>query len=184
MDAILGFAVLTGPLWLILILLPVSIWIAVKVAKRYNQRGAKLAGGLGVFLLVFFLPFTDEIAGRIYFDHLCATEAGVKAYKTVELPAEYWDAQGVAKFYRNFDSLLGETYSSKYKSGTYSTLFHIDNAGYAYVNRQSGQILGEAVDFRYWGGWIKRNFSSKSATSCIDYSEPSKLIDRIFVPKK
>ena len=68
MDAILGFAVLTGPLWLILILLPVSIWIAVKFAKRFKQRGTKFAGGLGIFLLVFLLPFADEIAGRIYFN--------------------------------------------------------------------------------------------------------------------
>lgn len=45
LNELLGFAVLTGPLWLLLILLPVSIWIAIKIAKRFKQRSAKLAGG-------------------------------------------------------------------------------------------------------------------------------------------
>ena len=73
LNELLGFVVLTGPLFLILAWLPVCIWIAVKVAKRFPRRGAKLAGGLGIFLLLFFLPFADEVAGRIYLNRLCAT---------------------------------------------------------------------------------------------------------------
>jgi hypothetical protein len=93
-DTILGFAVLTGPLWLILILLPVCIWLAVKLAKRFKPGITRLAGGVGIFLLLFALPFGDEIAGRIYLSYLCSTQAGVKVYQTVELPAEYWDEEG------------------------------------------------------------------------------------------
>lgn len=137
-----------------------------------------------VALLGYAVLFGDEIAGRIYLNHLCTTEARVKVYQTVELPAEYWDEQGREKFYVNFDSLLGKTYSVKYKPGTYSSPFHIDNAGYAYSNTKTGQVLGEAVDFRYWGGWIRRNLFPPSAKSCIDYSDPSsRLIDRIFIPE-
>lgn len=132
MNGLLGFAVLTGPLWLILILLPVSIWIAVKVAKRFKQRSAKLTGGLGIFLLVFFLPFSDEIAGRIYFNYLCAAEAGVKVYQTVELPAEYWDERGRAKFIKRegsleFDeSMLGNRYTRKSTLHSQSNFFRLD----------------------------------------------------------
>ena len=93
-DPLLGFAVLTGPLWLILILLPVCIWLAIKISKRFKPGVTRIAGGVGIFLLLFALPFGDEIAGRIYLSHLCATEAGVKVYQTVELPAEYWEADG------------------------------------------------------------------------------------------
>jgi hypothetical protein len=184
-DTVLGFAVLSGPLWLILILLPVCIWLAVKIAKRFKPGVARIAGGVGIFLLLFALPFGDEIAGRVYFNYLCATEAGVKVYQTVELPAEYWDERGRAKFYVNFDSLLGKTYSVKYKPGTYSSFFHIDNAGYAYSNTLTGQVLGEAIDFGYWGGWMRRNLSPhNTATGCINYAEPSnRLIDRIFIPE-
>ncbi len=33
-----------------------------------------------VFLLVFVVPFADEVAGRIYLSHICDTEAGAKVY--------------------------------------------------------------------------------------------------------
>lgn len=185
MDALLGFAVLTGPLWLILLLFPLSIWIAVKVSRRYAPGQFRILAGIVIFLFVLLLPFADEITGRFYFNYLCATQAGVKVYQTVELPAEYWDERGVARFYREFDSLLGKTYSSKYTPGTYSSLFHIDNAGLAYLHKQSGQVLGEAIDFGHWGGWIRRNLTPhNSATGCLDYSIPSnRLIDLIFIPE-
>lgn len=57
LNDLLGFAVLTGPLWLILILLPVSIWIAFKLAKRFRSGITRTAGGVGIFLLPFALPF-------------------------------------------------------------------------------------------------------------------------------
>jgi hypothetical protein len=146
-------------------------------------QSKNIIAGVTVFL-GFFMLFGDEIAGRIYLSHLCVKEAGVKVYHTVELPAKYWDEQGKARFYVNFDSLLGKSYSVKYKSGPYSSIFYIDNAGYAYSNTLTGQVLGEAIDFRYWGGWINRNLFPPSAKSCIDYSDPSnRLIDRIFIPE-
>ena len=97
-NVLLGFAVLSSPLWLILILLPVSVWIALKTSKRFKTISAKLASALSVFLLVFLVLFADEIVGKKYLDHLCATEAGVNVYQTVELPAEYWDEKGRPRY--------------------------------------------------------------------------------------
>lgn len=187
LNDLLGFAVLTGPLWLILILLSLAIWIAVKAAKHFEHRTAKIAAGLLVFLLVFFLPFGDEIAGRIYLSYLCATEAGLKVYQSVELPAEYWDEQGRPRFY---DERTGnfnlEAYRVEYKTGSYSSFFHVDHAGYKRVDGPSGQVLGEVTDFRYWGGWIKRNLGlHNTAMRCDDAAERSNsLIKQIFTRKK
>lgn len=185
-DALLGFAVLTGPLWLILVLLPVSIWIAIKIAKRFKQKSAKIAVGLGTFVLVFFAPFADGIVGKIYFNHLCATKAGVKVYQTVELPAEYWDGEGRARFYdpRNGNFNL-EGYRVEYATGAYSSFFHVDNAGYKRISKESGQVLGEVTDFMYWGGWIRRNLSPhNTASGCEQRKERSySLIKQIFRPK-
>lgn len=187
LNELLGFAVLTGPLWLILILLPIAIWIAVKATKRFKRGSAKIAVGLLVFLLVFFVPFGDEIAGRIYLSHLCATEAGVKVYQAAELPAEYWDEQGKAKFYdeKNGNFYL-EGYRVEYQTGAYSSFFHIDNAGYKRVDARSGQVLGEVNNLRYWGGWMRRNLSPhNTAISCEGGIERSNnLIKQIFKQKK
>lgn len=186
-DPLLGFAVLTGPLWLILILLPVCVWLAVKISKRFNPGVTRIAGGIGIFLLLFALPFGDEIAGRIYFNYLCANEAGVKVYQTVELPAEYWNESGRPKFYddKNGNFTL-DGYRVEYATGIYSPFFHVDNAGYKRADARSGQVLGEVTDFRYWGGWMRRNLSAhNTANSCEDRRERSNsLVKQIFKRKE
>jgi hypothetical protein len=187
-NELLGFAVLTGSLWLILVLLPLFLWLAIKLAKRFKRRSTKLAGGVGIFLLGFTVLFGDEIAGGIYLNYLCNTEAGVKVYQTVELPAEYWDENGKPKFYddKNGNFTL-EGYRVDYETGVYSSFFHVDNAGYKRAEVRSGQVLGEVTDFRHWGGWIKRNFNpaGPSANSCENRKEHSNnLIKKIFTQKK
>ena len=171
LNELLGFVVLTGPLFLILAWLPVCIWIAVKVAKRFPRRGAKLTGGLGIFLLLFFLPFADEVAGRIYLNRLCATEAGVKVYQTVVLPAEYWDERGRPRFFKaNGDldkTVLGQRFGEPALTKPYSSIFRIDERHQQLVDNNTRQILGEVINFMYWGGWVTRNFSPhKSAVDC------------------
>lgn len=172
LNELLGFVVLTGPLVLIVTWLPVCIWIAVKVAKRFPRSGVKLTVGLGIFALVFLVPFADEIAGRIYFNHLCATEAGVKVYQTVELPVEYWDEQGRPKFLkRNGDlnkTVLGQRFGELAFTKPYSSIFGIDERHQQLVDNSVRQeVLGEVINFMYWGGWVMRNFSPhKSAVDC------------------
>lgn len=178
-DTILGFAVLTGPLWLILILLPICIWLAIKIAKRFKPGVTRIAGGVGIFLLLFALPFGDEVAGRMYLSYLCANEAGVKVYQTVELPAEYWDERGGTRF-RVYE---GDNHKTMFLIGTskfedvrfeysmysepFSSFLHIDKTGFRLRERESGKILGEILYFRYWHGWLVRNFNpDRSAVSC------------------
>jgi hypothetical protein len=162
----------------ILLAVVIYVWLARFATKRIENRAAKYT----VIALFILIPTWDIILGKLYFNHLCATQAGVKVYKTVELPAEYWDAQGRAKFYVGWDSHLGKKYPLLYKRGTYPSVFYIDNAGYKFVDRQSGQVLGEVVDFRYWGGWIARNFSPHNTATTCELS--GNLINEIFKPSK
>lgn len=174
LSELLGFAVLTGPLWLILVLLPVGIWIAWKLAKRFTRGSTRLAVGLGVFLLFFCVPFADEIAGRIYFNHLCATEAGVKVYRAIELPAEYWDGNGNPRFFNKHGFLDHKLWVEKLDESSghverYSTIFGIDKNISLVKDRSSQKVLAEVATFRYWGGWVSRNFSPNSTASSCEF---------------
>lgn len=62
--------------------LVVYITAAWFIIKRLPSKKAKWIAVVAFVLI----PTWDEIAGRAYFKYLCATEAGVKVYQTVELP--------------------------------------------------------------------------------------------------
>jgi hypothetical protein len=178
-----GFAVLS--LW---ILVPLGILlvgvIAVCVAAVLQRtRWKRWVASLTAALVVVLIPTWDEIAGGLYFNHLCETQAGVKIYQTVELPAEYWDERGRPKFYDEGNGNFNlEGYGIEYKTGVRSSLLHIDDAGYRRIDKRSGEILGEVVDFRYWGGWVARNLSlHNTAIRCDGGAERSiSLIKQIF----
>ena len=161
LNELLGFAVLTGPLWLILILLPIAIWIAVKAAKRFDRRSAKIAVGLLVLLLIFFVPFSDEIAGRIYLNNLCATEPRVKVYQTVELPAEYWDEQGKPRFLGSNGfvdmKLLPNRFGWHNIDEPYiDSVIKIEKWRWQLMDKETPNILGERITYMRHFGWINR----------------------------
>ena len=198
LKELLGFVVLTGPLLLIIVWLPVSLWAATKISKRYTCGSLKRKFSIGVllFIAIFLIPFADGIAGRFYFNYLCATKAGVKVYQTVELPAEYWDEEGSPRFkvYGGADNrsvmfkMSGEEWEdARFEYGSFTTLFskifHIDEAGFRLRERQSEKTIGEILYFRYWGGWLSRNFSpSNSAISC-DMENFNGWKYEIFIPE-
>lgn len=179
MEQFIGFLVLLGPLVFVVLWLPLCLWIARKVAKRFTG-GARWASGVAAFFVVLLLPFADSIAGRIYLNHLCRTEAGVKVYQTVELPAEYWDGLGKPRFYVNrYDHekmryifpdkrmVDGPQFKYTWVTRPYNEVFHIDEDVLQIIEREKGATLGEYFLFRYWGGWLARNFSThNTATSC------------------
>ncbi len=183
MKEILGFIVLTSPLFLVVLWTPVAAVLGVIIGKKISKRSSTIisaAVGILVFLVLLLLPVTDEIAGNIYFKHLCKNKAKAKFYQTVELSSEYWDKNGTPKFYVNWDENLGKQYPLIYTKGIYSTLFNIDNAGYKFVDIQSGNTLGEVINFRHWGGWLRGNFSPHNTAESCNVS--GNLINEIFIP--
>ncbi|MDD5385393.1 MAG: hypothetical protein PHG89_11005 [Gallionella sp.] len=141
-----------------------AMWVAKKLADKREGKQWKWGVRAGVTLVFVLIPTGDSIVGHLYLNHLCSTEAGVKVYQTVELPAEYWDGQGKLK---KEEFRLGEKYPLKYMSGAYFSALHVENSGYQLTEKETGKTMGEVVDFRYWGGWLTRNFSPhNTATSC------------------
>jgi len=164
LKTFLFITVLTGPLWLMLILLAVSLWIAVKVAKRFKPGGIRLLGGLGIFLLVFLLPFADEIVGQMYFRYLCYVEGGPKIYKTVVVGKEYFLLPGeintntAGRLQARGGELdmdkLEEKYSFTTNSKKISRFFRIERDVKIIKDTQSDEILGSDTRFIYFGGWL------------------------------
>lgn len=158
-NEFLGFMVLSGPLVVMAPWLLFCVWAGAKAAKRFTSGSAKFAVGLGV-VVTLMAPVADEIAGRIYLNHLCATEAGVKVYRTVELPAEYWDAQGRPKFIKeNGDldqTLLGKRFEGHWVEHPYSSsILKMNEARWQFSDSNTHEILGEKITFRWLGGWIE-----------------------------
>lgn len=165
LKELLGFVVLSAPMFLFIVWLPLSVWAAAKVSKRYTHGSLKRKVSIGMllFLAIFLMPFADGIAGRIYFNYLCATEAGVKVYKTVELPAEYWDEEGNARFLKPSGDLdrtmLGNRFGEPAVKKSYSDVFGIDEYHQKMVDNSTQDNLGEVIIYMYKGGWVSRTFN-------------------------
>lgn len=154
----------------------VYFWLARFVVRRVGNRAAKYA----VIVVFILIPTWDIILGKLYLSHLCSTEAGAKVYRTVELPAEYWDEKGRPKFYvnqyehnklryifQNKKMVDAPEFQYTWVTKPYSEFFHIEKDVLQIVDREKRIVIGEYFLFRYWGGWIARNFSPhNSAISC------------------
>lgn len=154
----------------ILLAVVIYVWLARFVTKRIKNRVAKYAV-IAIFILI---PTWDIIPGKLYFNHLCENEAGVKVYQTVELPAEYWDEQGKAKFFKENGDLnhpfLKNRFGEPSLTKPYPSFFRIDETHQKLVNNSNQEILGEVVSFMYWGGWISRNLSPhNTAVDCKEF---------------
>lgn len=167
MDTLLGFIVLTGPLFLIVLWVPMCLALAFLVGKKCIKKSLtlKIAGGIAVFLIMLLFPVADEIAGRIYLNHLCETEAGVKVYQTIELPAEYWDEEGKPLFMNSRGvlnmKLLGDRFEWKRQINPYINNFslRINNYQRVLFNKQTLKVIGEKNSFSRDFGWILTNFT-------------------------
>jgi hypothetical protein len=192
MEPFLGFIVLTSPLFLIVLWVPVCLVLAIWVSKKLINRALllKIVGGFAVFFVALVLPVADEIAGRVYFYHLCETEAGAKVYQTIELPAECWDEQGRPLFYEGainndipsnaFEKVKVDVIVNSKKVGR---LFRIQQIGVTFTDKESGNVLSELTWFMYWGGWLARNFTPhNSAISCGGAESYDDLVKKQFIP--
>lgn len=129
------------------------IWLALFVAKRVgastDSRLAKYVT-IAVFALI---PTWDLIPGKLYHEHLCKTEGGVKVFKTVEIDRTYFLPNGQADEKKIREQLLG--YLVGEPNRTFSTLFHITKDEAFLVDKRTGERLGTLTNFWYYGGWFQ-----------------------------
>jgi hypothetical protein len=174
--------------------------VAKAVEKKTGSKKAKYAA-IAVFVLI---PTWDILPGWLYFQYLCQMEGGQKIYKTVELPQEYFLKTGEVNPFRrdpahptkNATAVGGELkrdklierYAVPHEWERYfSRLFHIDKVSTIVQDKQTGQTLGMATDFRYFGGWVSDFLSDHTSPIVCPEHEPGQYIhdtlpEKIFKP--
>ncbi len=190
MNELLGFIVLSGPLFLVLIFLLVLIVGIIVLRKKVTGTKKRLLGGLSIFGIAFFLLFGDEIIGKMYLDYLCKTKAGVNVNNTIELPVEYWNKNKELNVfnkqgYLNRDFWISKIDSSKGNVERHSSVLSIDKDTSKIIYKENNTLLAEIVTYRFWGGWLRRLFSlHNSAKSCSfiqDKNFTKKTYKKLFV---
>ncbi len=171
----------------ILLALVLYVWLARFVARRMENRVTKYI----VIAIFIFVPLWDVIPGKLYFNHLCATEAGTTVYSAIELPAEYWDAQGNPRFFNEYGD-LERGFRVKWldeSSGhveRYSSVFAVDKDTSPVKEKGSQRVLAEIITFRYWGGWVARHLSPHNTANSCEFIGDSNfsisLYSQLFKP--
>lgn len=161
LNDLFGFAVLSAGYLLLLAWLPIAIWVAVKLAKRFKSRATRIAGGVGLFLLFFVLPFGDEIVGRIYLSHLCATQPRVMVFQAVELPLEYWDERGRPKYLGRYGfvdmKLLPDRFEWRNINEPYlNSVIKVERWRSQFFDKETKTVLGERITYMRHFGWMNR----------------------------
>jgi hypothetical protein len=145
-------------------------WL-MRIPKKGKHKALVAVTGIVVFLLI---PTWDEILGRIYLRHLCATKAGVKVYKTVELPAEYWDENEQPIFMNSRGVLdmeiLGDRLEwRRQKTLCVKHLIKIEKDQWILYDKQLQRKLAEKISFTRYFGWINKFSPAPNvAESCRD----------------
>jgi len=101
------------------------------------------------------------------------------------LPAEYWDEDGKPLFYDGNALPYKEYVNAGVKANAVEKLeaFGIQKFGLVFEDEINGQKISEVVGFRYWRGWLTRNFSPhNTAISCGGGKAYDELVEKQFKP--
>lgn len=171
----------------------IYVWIAIKttrwLASLPNTSRAKRFVMLSTAVVFIFLPIWDEIAGRIYFRHLCESEGGIRVYKTVPLGPEHWNPDGSGKFItieaERAGKLLVPGYSWKSQwDRDFHKFLNIAKQRYSVVEVSTGTQIASKTSFVNFHGWLI-NHSGVHVTGdrCPSPDVPTYrgVLERVFV---
>jgi len=122
------------------ILLGIGVTVLlVKLAGRLGvqRTGKRVVAALGALIFIL-IPTWDFIPGRMHFNHLCQTEAGLRIYKTVE---------GVEGF--RVERIGGGVAAKEFLDLGYRFIegsYFLDNKWYRYTQRPDGSIVQHPVE--------------------------------------
>lgn len=136
-----------------------------------------------MFLVVFMLPFSDVIAGKMYLKYLCATQTGHKVYQNVELPLDYWSADGSPKYLAPNGfvdmSLLPDKYEWNIVDEPYlDFLLKISKVHWQLIDPDTQAVIGERITYMRHFGWLNRFSPAPNIGAGCKYSGGQKDRDQ------
>ncbi|MEW6248542.1 MAG: hypothetical protein AB1555_17810 [Nitrospirota bacterium] len=169
----MGFFVLLG-----LIAYVVLAKFVVSAIGKYSASKAAKYSAIAVFVLI---PTWDIVPGHLYFGYLCQDKARVRVHKSVEVEQKYFSANGQP----NQKELSGLYQSGSTFDDRFSRLFHITKVETFVRDIHSGEILGSATLFHFYGGWLAAYlFPQGPPSSCPGYAIYDDLWKAVIKPKR
>lgn len=138
-----------------------AMWVAKKLSDKRESKQWKWGVRVCVTLVFVLIPTWDSILGQLYLNNLCSTEAGVKVYQTVELPAEYWDAQGAPRFIAKNGFVDMKLLPARYQwhsidESYIDSVIKIEKWRWQLIDVEAQKVLGERVAYMRHFGWFNR----------------------------
>lgn len=134
--------------------------------RRLVQSCKSAIGKLGIAAIVasvfLLIPTWDVIKGRVTFNRLCDMHAGRHVYKTIALDESYFDSYGSPKW----DPVRVKGVLVIKIAARYTRIFseqdmpgwpRITQLKFTYVDEVNGDVIGESINFIYWGGWVSNS---------------------------
>jgi hypothetical protein len=157
---------------------------AVWIVKRQKTKRARWI----TIVILVLIPTWDEIVGRAYFSYLCATEAGMKIYSSVQLPQEFWTEGGQLRFVDREALIRNLGYRFEFSvefDEHYSPISRIKRHAHTIIDKKANEMLGRYVRFIYFGGWVINHTGMHvSGNGCPTVTEYdfSEFIHKVFMP--
>jgi hypothetical protein len=154
-----------GYVFYVFVLLPLVavayLLLAGYLIYRAVKHGKKQAWRISAAILlpVIFAGalFGDALVGRLRFFHLCDAEASTNIHRVVTLDKKYFRADGfpMRELLPARDGFrIASHYTMRFSEEQVFAWPKIIKTRVQIKDEANGDVLGEAVNFRYWGGWL------------------------------
>lgn len=112
--------------------------------------------------VLVLVPTWDIIPSRLYFNHLCKEEAGVKVLKVVEIDKSFFKQDG----HPDDKQLLQQYAQFSRHDRNFSSWAHITKIEGGIQDKETNELLGTVTDFVYYGGWLGSRIDPMSPMTC------------------
>lgn len=160
MDELLGFVVLSGPLFLIVLFLLIAIAGVFILRKKVTGAKKRLLGSVIIFAVAYFVLFGDEIITGRYLEYLCENKTEQIIHTQIKLPKNYWNDDGSLK-YQTFENGMADFsgYRSFYeinsiKEPFFDFFIKIIKNKRIYIDARTKQKVATKISFSRKHGWL------------------------------